>query len=53
MRGMLKHFDFALPTKGIAVPSSSAWLHDVKHDGYRIMVIRDGTTFSERRSKKS
>jgi hypothetical protein len=26
-------FAFALPTKAAAVPASSAYLHEIKHDG--------------------
>jgi len=33
---------FALPSKDSAVPSSATFIHEVKHDGYRLMVIRDG-----------
>ncbi|MET4423246.1 ATP-dependent DNA ligase [Bradyrhizobium sp. JR18.2] len=31
-----------LPTKGIAVPDGSDWLHEVKYDGYRLRLERDG-----------
>jgi ATP-dependent DNA ligase len=31
-----------LPTAGKVVPSTSNWLHEIKYDGYRLMVARDG-----------
>jgi ATP-dependent DNA ligase len=34
-------FQFALPTKGPNVPAGPDWLHEIKHDGYRMMVIRE------------
>ena len=30
-----------LPTSGKAVPATDAWLHEVKYDGYRLIVARD------------
>jgi ATP-dependent DNA ligase len=38
---MFKAFEFCIPTRGIKVPSSPDWLHEIKHDGYRIMAIRE------------
>jgi bifunctional non-homologous end joining protein LigD len=35
-------FDFCLPTKSTSVPSGPDWLHEVKYDGYRLRVERDG-----------
>lgn len=32
---------FALPVKAPKVPAGPDWLHEVKHDGYRMMVIRE------------
>jgi hypothetical protein len=31
-----------LPTAGKVVPATSNWLHEVKNDGYRLTVVRDG-----------
>ena len=31
-----------LPTKVFRPPSGSLWVHEIKHDGYRLMVRRDG-----------
>lgn len=31
-----------IPTPGKTVPSGAEWLHEVKHDGYRLIVQRDG-----------
>jgi hypothetical protein len=36
-----KPLGFALPIKGTKVPASEAWIHEVKYDGYRMMVIRE------------
>src|SRR5262245_42951979 len=30
-----------LPTKTTRLPSGSQWLHEIKHDGFRLMVRRD------------
>jgi bifunctional non-homologous end joining protein LigD len=39
---MRSTFEFCLPTKAAAVPSSPDWLHEVKYDGYRLRIERDG-----------
>jgi bifunctional non-homologous end joining protein LigD len=39
---MLKAFEFCLPTKSTAVPSGPDWLHEIKYDGYRLRLERDG-----------
>ena len=39
---MFKSFDFCLPTKSTTVPSGPDWLHEVKYDGYRLRLERDG-----------
>jgi ATP dependent DNA ligase domain len=31
-----------LPTSGTSVPATPAWLHEVKYDGYRLIVQREG-----------
>ena len=35
-------FEFCLPTKSDAVPTSPDWLNEVKYDGYRLRLERDG-----------
>jgi len=35
-------FEFCLPTNAIKVPAGPEWLHEIKHDGFRIRVERDG-----------
>jgi hypothetical protein len=35
-------FDFCIPTRGTKVPSAPDWLHEIKYDGYRLRVERDG-----------
>jgi ATP-dependent DNA ligase len=37
-----KPFDFAICTPGKAVPAGDDWLHEVKYDGYRARLERDG-----------
>jgi ATP-dependent DNA ligase len=34
-------YAFSLPTKADHVPAGPDWLHEVKYDGYRMMVIRE------------
>jgi ATP-dependent DNA ligase len=41
MRDMRARSEFALPVKAGTVPAGPDWLHEVKYDGYRIMVIRE------------
>ncbi|APO52708.1 DNA ligase [Bradyrhizobium diazoefficiens] len=38
----MRSFEFCLPSKGISVPAGPDWLHEVKHDGYRLRLERDG-----------
>ncbi|MCA1503814.1 RNA ligase family protein [Bradyrhizobium sp. NBAIM02] len=35
-------FSFCLPTRGTAVPIGPDWFHEVKYDGYRLRLERDG-----------
>jgi ATP-dependent DNA ligase len=35
-------FEFCLPTLGKNVPAAPEWLHEIKYDGYRLRVERDG-----------
>ena len=35
-------FEFCIPTAGKAVPYTPDWLHEVKYDGYRLRLERDG-----------
>ena len=39
---MLKAFDFCIPTRGTKVPSARDWLREIKYDGYRLRVERNG-----------
>ena len=32
-----------LPSKAVRPPSGPFWVHEIKHDGYRLMVRRDGS----------
>ena len=39
---MRSTFQPCLPTSGKTVPDHPNWLHEVKYDGYRLIVARDG-----------
>jgi len=32
----------SLPTRAHTLPSGGAWLHEIKHDGFRIIARKDG-----------
>jgi ATP dependent DNA ligase domain len=42
---MLRKLDYlpCIPTAAPKVPASRDWLHEIKYDGYRMLVVRDGT----------
>ena len=35
-------FEPCIPTPGTKVPAGKDWLHEIKHDGYRMIVQREG-----------
>ncbi len=35
-------FDFCIPTRGTEVPHAPDWLHEIKYDGYRLRLERNG-----------
>jgi bifunctional non-homologous end joining protein LigD len=35
-------FEPCIPTRGTKVPAGSDWIHEIKHDGYRLIVVREG-----------
>src|SRR5215216_2875490 len=35
-------FEPCIPTRGSKVPSRPDWIHEIKRDGYRLIVQRDG-----------
>jgi ATP-dependent DNA ligase len=39
---MFKAFEFCIPTRGTEVPRSPDWLHEIKYDGDRLRVERNG-----------
>jgi ATP-dependent DNA ligase len=39
---MFKSFEFCIPTSGKIVPAGPDWLHEIKYDGYRLRLERDG-----------
>ena len=39
---MFKAFEFCIPTRGTKVPNGTDWLHEIKYDGYRLRVERNG-----------
>jgi bifunctional non-homologous end joining protein LigD len=42
---MVRQYEFqpCIPTRGIKVPAGPEWLHEIKHDGYRLIVQRKGS----------
>src|SRR5262249_32282103 len=40
LRRMRSTYSPCLPTSGKVVPATSSWLHEVKYDGYRLIVVR-------------
>jgi bifunctional non-homologous end joining protein LigD len=36
--------DPCIPTRATKVPTGPDWVHEIKHDGYRLQVHRDGDT---------
>jgi bifunctional non-homologous end joining protein LigD len=42
MRGTSGHIDPCLPSPAERPPSGDGWIHEIKHDGFRIMARRDG-----------
>jgi ATP-dependent DNA ligase len=39
---MLREYRPCIPTRGTKVPAGPDWLHEIKHDGYRLIVQREG-----------
>lgn len=39
---MLRAFEPCIPTRSKVAPSGPNWIHEIKHDGYRIIVRREG-----------
>jgi len=39
---MSKESDFCIPTRGTKVPAGLDCLHEIKYDGYRVRLERDG-----------
>ena len=39
---MPKTFEFCLPMVGAKVPAGPEWLHEIKYDGYRLRIERNG-----------
>jgi ATP dependent DNA ligase domain len=35
-------FQPAIPTRGTKVPATPEWIHEIKYDGFRLIVHRDG-----------
>jgi ATP-dependent DNA ligase len=38
----MRPFEYCRPTLTKAVPAGADWIHEIKHDGYRARIIRDG-----------
>jgi hypothetical protein len=39
---MSRAFDFCIPTWGTKIPHTPDWLHEIRYDGYRVRVEREG-----------
>jgi bifunctional non-homologous end joining protein LigD len=41
---MVRQYEYqpCIPTRGTEVPAGPDWLHEIKHDGYRLIVQREG-----------
>src|SRR5436853_6036773 len=39
---MLRKYQPCIPTRGTVVPSGPEFYHEIKHDGYRLIVQREG-----------
>ena len=37
-------FDLSIPTRAAKVPDRPEWIHEIKHDGYRLIIERAGKT---------
>jgi bifunctional non-homologous end joining protein LigD len=35
-------FEFCIPIRGTQVPAGPEWYHEIKYDGYRLRLERDG-----------
>jgi ATP-dependent DNA ligase len=35
-------FEPCIPTRATKVPAGREWIHEIKHDGYRLIVQREG-----------
>ena len=42
LRPIFKLFEFCLPTGATSVPDGPVWLNEVKYDGYRLRLEREG-----------
>jgi bifunctional non-homologous end joining protein LigD len=42
--GAMRQYEYqpCIPTRGTKVPAGPEWLHEIKHDGYRLIVQREG-----------
>jgi bifunctional non-homologous end joining protein LigD len=38
----MRKFEPCIPTRGTQAPAGQDWLHEIKHDGYRLIVQREG-----------
>jgi len=42
IRSCMLNSEFCIPMTGAAVPGAPEWFHEVKYDGYRLRIERDG-----------
>jgi ATP-dependent DNA ligase len=48
IRRVFKAFEFCIPTRGMKVPAGAEWFHEIKYDGYRLRVERNGSDHPRR-----
>ena len=43
-------FEFCIPTRATILPTGPDWLHEIKYDGYRLRLERDGKAYAGSRA---
>jgi bifunctional non-homologous end joining protein LigD len=39
---MLPKYQPCIPSRGTKVPTGPDWIHEIKYDGYRVIINREG-----------
>ena len=51
-RGTVGFVEPCLPSPAKKPPTGSNWLHEIKHDGFRIMALRDAAGGGEAKARR-